>query len=72
MIVTGDPTQADLLGNEPSGLVHILKLLQGSDIATIHRFDRSQIVRAGIVAQLEQLYSKELELKSSTCSLKLA
>jgi len=62
MILTGDPTQVELLGDEPPGLAHILELLRGSEIATIHHFDGSKIVRNEIVAKLEQLYSKDAEI----------
>lgn len=57
MVVTGDPTHIDLRGDETSGLVHLLSLLQGTDIAKVHHFENSQIVRNRIVARLEELYA---------------
>ncbi len=63
MIVTGDPTHVDLLGGEPSGLVHILKLVRKTDIATIHQFEKTQIIRTGIAAQLEELYAHQEDSK---------
>lgn len=64
MFLTGDPTQVDMLGDEPSGLAHILGLLQASDIATIHQFDGSHIVRNDIVAKLERLYLRDADMMS--------
>ncbi len=57
MVVTGDPTHVDLRGDEPSGLVHLLNLLEGTEIARIHRFESTQIIRNNLVARLEELYS---------------
>jgi phosphate starvation-inducible PhoH-like protein len=59
MVVTGDPTHVDLLGDETSGLTHLLGLLQGTEIATIHQFEASQIIRNNIVARLEELYAQQ-------------
>jgi phosphate starvation-inducible protein PhoH and related proteins len=57
MVLTGDPTHVDLLGDESSGLVHLLELLKGTDIAKVHRFEKNQIVRNNVVARLEELYA---------------
>ncbi len=57
MVVTGDPTHVDLRDGEPSGLNHILELVRDSDIATIHHFEKTQIIRTRIAAQLEELYA---------------
>jgi phosphate starvation-inducible PhoH-like protein len=57
MVVTGNPTHVDLLGEEPSGLVHLLELLRESDNAAVHHFEKTQIIRTGIAAQLEELYA---------------
>lgn len=59
MVVTGDPNHVDLRDDEPSGLVHLLGLLQGTDIAKIHQFENSQIIRNNLVARLEELYSRQ-------------
>ena len=61
MVITGDPTAIDLPDTETSGLSHVLELLQGSDIARVHRFDKSQIIRNRVVARLEQLYDSATE-----------
>jgi phosphate starvation-inducible PhoH-like protein len=59
IVMTGDPTQVDLRGDKPSGLVHLLGLIQGTDLATVHHFERQQIIRNKIVARLEELYSRD-------------
>lgn len=58
MIVTGDPAQIDLRGDEPSGLTHLLGLVASADLAVVHYFERHQIVRNEVVARLEALYSQ--------------
>jgi phosphate starvation-inducible PhoH-like protein len=59
IVMTGDPTQVDLRGDDPSGLVHLLGLVRGMDFVTIHRFENHQIIRNKIVARLEELYSRQ-------------
>jgi phosphate starvation-inducible protein PhoH and related proteins len=59
MVVTGDPRQVDLNGDEPSGLIHILRLISGTDLALIHRFQNQEIIRNDVVAQIEALYARE-------------
>jgi phosphate starvation-inducible protein PhoH and related proteins len=59
MVVTGDPRQIDLPHEEPSGLLHILRLLAGTDLAHIHKFQNQEIVRNDLVARIEALYSRE-------------
>ncbi len=58
MVITGDPAQIDLRGNE-SGLPHFLKIIQGSDVAFVHRFENQEIIREEIVARIEALYASE-------------
>lgn len=57
MVVTGDPNHVYLRGEEQSGLVHLLGLLEGTDIGKVHQFENSQIVRNSLVARLEELYA---------------
>lgn len=59
MVVTGDPAQTVLPGDELSGLTHVLRLLSGTDIALVHQFQNHQIIRNDVVAKLESLYSDE-------------
>ncbi|MEZ5994213.1 MAG: PhoH family protein [Hyphomonadaceae bacterium] len=60
-IITGDPTQIALRGEEPSGLAHLLQMVQSADFAAVHHFAPRQIIRNPIVAQLEALYAQERE-----------
>lgn len=59
MVVTGDPAQVALAGDEPSGLPHILKHVAGTDIALVHQFQNRQIIRNPTVARIEEIYSSE-------------
>jgi len=59
MVVTGDPAQVALAGDEPSGLPHILKHIAGSEIALVHQFQNHQIIRNPTVARIEAIYSAE-------------
>ncbi len=59
MVVTGDPAQVALAGDEPSGLPHILKHVAGTDIALVHQFQNHQIIRNPTVARIEAIYSSE-------------
>jgi phosphate starvation-inducible PhoH-like protein len=61
MVIAGDPVQVDLRNGERSGLAHLCELVEGTDLATIHRFETSHIVRARIVAQLEELFARQDE-----------
>lgn len=59
MVVTGNPDHVDLRGGETSGLSHLLRLLQGTDVASVHHFEKNQIIRTNIVARLEELYERK-------------
>jgi phosphate starvation-inducible PhoH-like protein len=59
MVVTGDPAQIAIAGDEPSGLPHILRHIEGTDIALIHQFQNHQIIRNATVARIEAIYSSE-------------
>lgn len=61
MVVTGDPAQVALAGDEPSGLAHILTHIERTDIALVHRFQNHQIIRNPTVAMIEAIYSSEDE-----------
>ena len=59
MVVTGDPAQNDLPGDETSGLTHLLHLIAGTDLALVHQFQNHEIIRTEFVARIETLYSQE-------------
>ncbi len=57
MAIIGDPNQIDLTGDEPSGLTHLLAMLENKDIADIRHFDVGEIIRNDVVARIEALYA---------------
>lgn len=59
MVVAGDPQQIDLHGDELSGLPELLQLISGTDLARVHHFERREIIRNKLVAQLEALYAEK-------------
>lgn len=68
MVLTGDPAQVDLVGDQVSGLTHLLQLIAGTDLAMVHRFETYQIIRNPVVAQLEALYSRESDERARMAS----
>ncbi|MGH1351993.1 MAG: PhoH family protein [Methyloligellaceae bacterium] len=61
MVITGDPIHVDLRDEEPSGLPHLLDLIQGTDLAKVHHFEHRQVIRNSLVAKLEKLYADQLD-----------
>ena len=59
MVLTGDPEHVDLRGDEPSGLGHLLRMVEGSDFAKVFRFAGGQIVRSPLATRLEELYARD-------------
>lgn len=57
VVITGDPNQSDIRG--PNGLVDAIKRLEGVTGLGIVRFDREDIMRSPIVAEIEDRYSEE-------------
>lgn len=60
-IVTGDVTQIDLPGKQPSGLIQAIKILEGIEGLSIVRFDDRDIIRHRLVKQIVKAYGKEDE-----------
>jgi phosphate starvation-inducible PhoH-like protein len=59
MVVTGDPSQTDLPGAGPSGLIHALTLLEGlAGIETV-RFSAQDVVRHRLVARIIEAYDAD-------------
>jgi len=63
MAVTGDPTQTDLRRGEPSGLPsglpHALSILSDVERIAVHRFNRADVVRHGLVARIVDAYETD-------------
>jgi phosphate starvation-inducible PhoH-like protein len=56
MIITGDPSQVDLPGNVPSGLVEALRILDGVDGIGVIRFTGEDVVRHPLVQKIVTAY----------------
>lgn len=61
MVLTGDPDHVDLRTEEPSGLAHLADMLKDANIGKIHKFEKNHVVRSSLAAQLENLYSGQLD-----------
>ncbi len=55
-VVTGDVTQIDLPHGKPSGLKHVMKVLDGVDGVTFNRFTARDVVRHPLVARIIDAY----------------
>ncbi len=58
MIVTGDMTQIDLPGSQPSGLVQALDILKGVKGIGVVELNRKDIVRHKLVTRIVEAYEK--------------
>ena len=61
MVVTGDPTQVDLLNARDSGLGHALSLLEGVEGVAVARFEAKDVVRHPLVERIVRAYDAEYE-----------
>ena len=59
MVVTGDPTQIDLLNQRDSGLAHGLSLLEGVEGVAVARFSAADVVRHPLVERIVRAYDSE-------------
>ncbi|MBL4622134.1 MAG: PhoH family protein [Immundisolibacteraceae bacterium] len=55
-VITGDVTQIDLPHGKPSGLKHVMKVLDGVDGVTFNRFTARDVVRHPLVARIINAY----------------
>ena len=62
IVITGDPHQSELHGDDVSGLTHALKLLDCHSFCVVHQFREPEIVRNPVVAEIEALYSGALSI----------
>ena len=58
MVVTGDPSQIDLPGNQLSGLVEAAQVLDGVEGIAICRLTAADVVRHPLVQRLVQAYAR--------------
>jgi phosphate starvation-inducible PhoH-like protein len=59
MVVTGDPTQVDLLNPRDSGLAHALGILDGVKGVAAARFEASDVVRHPLVERIVKAYDAD-------------
>lgn len=59
MVVTGDPTQVDLLNPRDSGLSHAVRLLAGVEGIGVATFDASDVVRHKLVERIVRAYDAD-------------
>jgi phosphate starvation-inducible PhoH-like protein len=58
IVVTGDVTQIDLPAGQKSGLVHAVRILDGTDGIGIVRMTRGDIVRHPVVQRVVDAYER--------------
>jgi phosphate starvation-inducible PhoH-like protein len=58
MVITGDPTQVDLLPGVPSGLRDALDTVEGVQGIRVVRFDNRDVVRHPLVARIVDAYDQ--------------
>ena len=61
MVVTGDPSQVDLLNPRDSGLSHAIRLLQGVEGVGVSAFTADDVVRHPLVARIVRAYDADAE-----------
>ncbi|WP_292228793.1 PhoH family protein [Brevundimonas sp.] len=59
MVVTGDPSQIDLLNPRDSGLAHALRILDGVEGVGVLKFDASDVVRHAMVERIVRAYDAD-------------
>lgn len=58
MVVTGDPSQVDLVGNQRSGLKEAMTILSNIDEVPFIHFDSNDVVRHKLVTKIIEAYDK--------------
>jgi phosphate starvation-inducible PhoH-like protein len=59
MVVTGDPSQVDLVNPRDSGLAHAVSLLEGVKGVDVGRFEASDVVRHPMVERIVRAYDAD-------------
>jgi phosphate starvation-inducible PhoH-like protein len=59
MVVTGDPSQIDLVRTDQSGLAHAIAILEHLDGVDVIRFAAQDVVRHRLVAQIVEAYHRD-------------
>ena len=71
MVVTGDPTQIDLLAGQRSGLIEVLDILRGVDGISFVQFDDRDVVRHNLVQKIVKAYERYNEAIGANRQLSL-
>ena len=59
MVVTGDPSQIDLVNTRDSGLAHALRILEGVQGIGVQRFQAQDVVRHAMVERIVRAYDAD-------------
>jgi phosphate starvation-inducible PhoH-like protein len=59
MVVTGDPSQTDLLDRTPSGLAHAMHILEGVKGVAIQQLTIADVVRHDLVGRIIEAYDRD-------------
>jgi phosphate starvation-inducible PhoH-like protein len=59
MVVTGDPSQVDLVNPRDSGLSHAVSILEGVKGVAVSRFEASDVVRHPLVERIVKAYDAD-------------
>ncbi len=59
MVVTGDPSQVDLVRVDQSGLAHAISILEGLEAVEVIRFATQDVVRHRLVAKIVEAYQRD-------------
>jgi phosphate starvation-inducible PhoH-like protein len=66
MVITGDPSQVDLPGHQPSGLGHALRILHDVPAIGVATLTPADIVRHPIVAEIVAAYDADAVARSGS------
>ena len=66
MVVTGDPTQIDLVNPRDSGLAHAVGLLEGVKGIAVTRFSAEDVVRHPLVERIVRAYDADAAKRGRT------
>jgi phosphate starvation-inducible PhoH-like protein len=64
MVVTGDPSQVDLLNPADSGLAHAVGILTGVEGVAVAHFSAADVVRHPLVGRIVQAYDADAALRA--------
>jgi phosphate starvation-inducible PhoH-like protein len=71
MVVTGDPTQVDLLAGQRSGLIEAMDVLRDIECIAFIQFDDRDVVRHNLVQKIVKAYERYNEIIGANRQLSL-